>query len=615
MRPSFPCLATLAAAPLLAQPAVPVSPLHVGEDIVVTANAAPTEATAVGSSVTVLTREEIAARGTASVVELLRAVPGLEVVQGGGPGSAASVFLRGANSSHTLVLVDGVRVNTATTGAVDFADLRADEVERIEVLRGPQSSLYGSEAMGGVISIITRRGGRRPGAAVSGERGSLGLGRWRAGAHGGGPALDWQVSAGSERWDGVSVASERAGNRERDPYRNSSGAAVLGLRIGEGSRLQASWRGQDATAALDGFTWGVGPTDDPDFEQTRRAQVAALSLEARVSPRWRQLVRAGVYDERLRGRDPDTAFNRYDISNRNLDLLAQSDLQLGPHHVLSLGASAERRAGEVAGGFDARADVRSLFAASQWSWDGSGALTAAVRHDDHSVFGGATTYRATGVLGLGANARLHASWGTGFKAPTFNDLYYPFYGNPDLKAEASRGWDAGLAWDDPSGLVSADLTAFASRYDHLIAFSWTTFVAENIARAEARGWEAAVGLKTGARVRWRASYTRTESEDLDSRTPLPRRPRHRGSLAVTLGGDGPLTGSATYWLVRDRVDSDGAPMDDYDRLDVAAQLRLATWLDATARVENALDGDYEELRGYTTPGRTVAVGVVVHLGR
>lgn len=615
MKPSFVVLAVAVAGVVVAQPVAPVNPLQVSETVVVTANATPTEATSVGSSVTVLTRAEIAARGTASVVELLRAVPGLEIVQGGGPGSNASVFLRGSSSSHTLVLVDGVRVNTSTSGAVDFADLRADQVERIEVLRGPQSSLYGSEAMGGVISIITRRASRGLGARVSGESGSLGLGRWRASAEGSGQVLDWQVSGGRERWDGLSVASERAGNREEDPYENTSGAALLGVRLGERGRLQASWRGQDATAALDGFTFGVGPTDDPNFEQTRRAQVVGLAFETQVTDRWRQLVRTGVYDERLRGRDPDTEYNRYDISNRNVDVHVQSDLQLGPHHVLSVGASAERRDGEVEGGFDERADLRSVFASSQWTWGERGSVTAAVRHDDHSVFGGATTYRATGVLGLGAGVRLHASGGTGFKAPTFNDLYYPYYGNPNLDAEESRGWDAGLAWEHPEGTVSADLTAFGSRYDDLIAFPWTSFVAENIARAEARGWEATVGLRTGRALSWRASYTRTESEDLESGAPLPRRPRHRGSLGVTMGGDGPLTGSVTYWVVRDRVESDGTPMDDYARLDAAAQLRLASWLDATARAENALDEDYEELTGYTSPGRTFAVGVVVHLGR
>lgn len=615
MKPSLLFTATLAAGSLVAQAAPPVNPLQISAEVVVTANAAPTEATAVGSSVTVVTREEIAARGAASLVDLLRTVPGLEIVQGGGPGSAASVFVRGSNSSHTLVLVDGVRINTPTSGAVDFADLRADQIERIEVVRGPQSSLYGSEAMGGVIAIFTRGGSHEVAATVGGERGSLGLGRWRASAKGGIGAIDWHVSGGRERWDGVSVASERAGNRERDPYENTSAAASVGMRLGQRSRLQLSLRGQDATAALDGFAWGVGPTDDPNFEQTRRARVATLSLETQVSDRWRQVVRGGVYDERLRGRDPDTEYNRYDISNRNLDLLVRSDLQFGTHHVLSLGASAERRDGEVAGAFDARADVLSAFASSQWNWGDRGAVTAGVRYDDHSVFGGATTFRVTGVLGLGAAVRAHASWGTGFKAPSFNDLYFPYYGNPRLEAERSRGWDAGLTWEDARSRLSTDLTVFANRYEDLIAFSWASFLAENIARAEARGWEVTVGWKPTTAVSWRANYTRTESEDLDSGNPLPRRPRHKASLALVVGGPAPLTGSATYWLVRDRVDSDGTAMDDYGRLDLALRLRLARWLDATARVENALDEGYEELKGYTSPGRTFTGGFVVHLER
>ncbi len=615
MKPSFAVVATLAAGAVLAQPAAPVNPWQVSETVIVTANLAPTEEAAVGSSVTVLTRAEIAARGTTSAVELLRTVPGVEVVQGGGPGSTASVFLRGSSSSHTLVLVDGVRINAPTTGAVDIADLRADDVERIEILRGPQSSLYGSEAMGGVISIITRRGEPGLSARAGGEGGSLGLARWQVSAGGQEGRLDWQVGGGREAWDGVSVASERAGNRERDPYRNRSGSLRLGWQLGTRSRVEATWRGQDATAALDGFTWGVGPTDDPNFEQRRRAQTGAVALTSQITARWRQQVRLGVYDERLEGIDPDTEYNRYDIANRNSSLLAQSDLQLGRHHVLSLGASAERRDGKVEGGFDERADLLSAFAASQWTWGTAGAFTAAVRHDDHSVYGGKTTYRATGVLGLGGGARLHASWGTGFKAPTFNDLYYPYYGNPALRPETSRGWDAGVTWEGRDGVWSADLTAFANRYEDLVAFSWTSFQAENIARAEARGWEAAAGLRSGKSLSWRASYTFTRSEDLATGSPLPRRPKHRGSLTARLGGDGPLTASATYWVVRDRVESDGRPMDDYDRLDLAAQVRLASWVHATLRVHNALDADYEELAGYTSPGRTFALGFVLNLGR
>lgn len=615
MKLSFLIVAILAAGAALAQPAAPVNPLQISETVIVTANLSPTEEASVGSSVTVLTREQILARGTMSVVELLRAVPGVEIVQGGGPGSTASIFMRGASSSHTLVLVDGVRINTATSGTVDLADLRADQVERIEVLRGPQSSLYGSEAMGGVISIITRRGEPGLSARVSGESGSLGFSRWQASVGGREGKLDWQASGGREAWDGVSVASERAGNSEPDAYRNQSGSLLLGWQVGAQGRVQASWRGQDATAELDGFTWGVGPTDDLNFEQRRRAQVGAVSLESQITSRWRQVVRLGIYDEKLQGRDPDTEYNRYDIFNRNTELSLRSDLQLGRHHVLSVGGSGERRQGEVEGGYDQRADVRSAFAVSQWEWGPAGAFTAAVRHDDHSVYGGTTTYRATGVVGLGGGARLHASWGTGFKSPTFNDLYYPYYGNPALRPETSRGWDAGVSWEGGDGVWSADLTAFANRYEDLVAFSMSSFQAENIARAETRGWEVTAGSRSSELVSWRASYTSTQGEDLATGDPLPRRPRHRGSLSVGVGGKGPFSGSATYWVVRERVDSDGLPMDDYDHLDLAAQVRLASWLSATVRVHNALDADYEELSGYTSPGRTVVLGLVANLAR
>jgi vitamin B12 transporter len=591
-------------------------PLIVRESVLVTANLAPTESEAVGSSVTVVTRAEIQARGTTSLPELLRTVPGVEIVQGGGPGSAASVFLRGSNSSHTLVLVDGIRINTPTTGAVDLADLRVDQVERIEVLRGPQSSLYGSEAMGGVISILTRRGAPGLRADASTEVGSLGLWRSSAGAGGGGERFDWYVSAGRERLDGVSVASERSGNREKDPYTNSRGAAQIGLRLGEASRLQATWRALDATADLDGFEFGVGPTDDPNFRQNRRAQVGSVALEAPVTPWWHQTVLVGVSDEKLEGRDPDTEYNRYDIANRTSDVLARADLRLGRLQVLSVGASFERRTGDVRGGFDARADVAAAFVDSQWTWGDAGALTAAVRRDDHSVFGAHTTYRVTGVRRLGeAGPRLHASWGTGFKAPTFNDLYYPYYGNPGLRPEESRGWDAGLAWEGAAHGASADLTYFSSDYDHLIAFDWSTFRAENVARAEVRGWEAQAGAEVTRWLRARIAYTLTDTEDLATGRALARRPRHKVAATLLATAPGAWSGSVTWLQVRERFESDGTPMDSYSRLDAAAQLPLLAWLEATVRVENALDEDYEELPGYTSPGRTIAFGLVLRMGR
>ena len=514
------------------------------------------------------------------------------------------------------MLVDGVRLNSPTTGAVDLADLRVDQVERIEVLRGPQSSLYGSEAMGGVISILTRRGVGGLQADASAEAGSLGLGRWSAGAGGGGERFDWHISAAREHLDGVSVASERAGNHEKDPYTNARGAVQIGLRLGEAGRLQASWRALDATADLDGFTFGVGPTDDPNFRQSRRGQVGAVALDAPVTLWWRQTVLVGVSDERLEGRDPDTEYNRYDIANRTSNVLARADLQLGRLHVLSVGASFERRTGDVRGGFDARADVGAVFAGSQWTWGDTGAFTAAVRRDDHSVFGARTTYRVTGVRRLGeVGPRLHASWGTGFKAPTFNDLYYPYYGNPDLMPEESWGWDAGLAWEGAAHGISADLTTFASRYDHLIAFDWSTFRAENVARAEVRGWEAQIGAQVARWFRARIAYTLTDSEDLATGWALARRPRHKLAATLLAAAPGEWSGSVTWLQVRERFESDGSPMDSYSRLDAAAQLPLLDWIEATVRVENALDEDYEELPGYTSPGRTVAVGFHLRLGR
>ncbi len=181
--------------------------------------------------------------------------------------------------------------------------------------------------------------------------------------------------------------------------------------------------------------------------------------------------------------------------------------------------------------------------------------------------------------------------------------------------EESRGWDAGLAWEAPASGVSADLTYFSSDHDDLIAFDWHTFRAENVARAEIRGWETQAGLQVTRRLRASVAYSLTDTEDLATGQPLARRPRHKLAATVLATGPGGVSGSVTWLQVRRRFESDGTPMDDYSRLDAAAQLPLGDWVEVTVRIDNALDADYEEVPGYTSPGRTVAVGLVLHAGR
>ncbi|HEX2252753.1 MAG TPA: TonB-dependent receptor [Thermoanaerobaculia bacterium] len=605
----------------------PAAAIH--EEIVVSARLDAAPRRAVGASVTVIDREEIERRHAVTVADLLRTVPGLEVSATGGPGGPVSVFLRGAGSSHTLVLLDGVRLNAATTGAVDFSDLTLDGIERVEVLRGPQSALYGSEALGGVVSLFTRtaagrQGGAGPAPGVRGtltaETGSHDLGRLATSLAGAGGRWDWWLAASHHATDGVSRASESLGNRETDPWENTTVAAGAAAELSGGGRADLSLRWLEGDTGLDAFLFGVGPVDDPNYRQQRRGRQAALAVVQPVTGRWTQHLRVGVADETLSTLDPDPepAFHdsRFDTTVTDLDLRADLALLGGGafSDTLSVGFAAERREGGQPGAFGEQADLQSVYFENRVDWRDRLHVTVGARHDDHSVFGGETTWRGTAAwrgapdTPLG-HTRLHGSWGTGFKAPTLVDLYYPFYGNPELRPETSESWDLGWEQTFAGGRAVADLTAFASDFEDLINFDLATFLAGNVARARVEGYEASLAWHGGAAWSARASYTRTDSEDLATGELLPRRPRHRGAVTVLFAPLPRWSGSLSAVVVRERIDSDGRPLDDYERLDASLEHRLGERWRPFLRVDNLLGARYEEVAGFTSPGRTARLGV------
>jgi vitamin B12 transporter len=598
--------ATAAESAPVVRPAATVS-----AHIVVSASRLAADRERVGSSVTVITRADIERRRPATVADLLAAVPGVEVSRSGGPGGNVSVYLRGGAGSHTLVLVDGVRVNSTGSGAFDWADLTPDGVERIEVVRGPQSALYGSEALAGVISIISRHGTPgEPEATAGGEAGGNGWRRGRAAVAGGRGAWDWRVTASHQETDGVSRAAPAHPGDEEDRWRNTTAVATAGRTLGAGGSARLAVRAVDATTGLDAFDFFLGPLDDPNFAQDRAAVYGSLTLDKRLSPRWRQRVRLGVADEEVTTRDPDPepAFHASRFAGTTSGAELQSDLTLGGGHTLALGYAFERREGEQEAAFAAEADLHSLLLEDRFEWRDHLAVTAGLRHDDHSVFGGETTWRGTAAWTAGP-LRLHGSVGTAFKAPTFVDLYYPFYGNPSLAPETSESADLGLEVTAAAGRLTADLTAFASRVDDLITFDTATFLAANIARAEIRGVEASAAWAAGERWGARASYTLTDSEDAATGRLLPRRPRHRAVLAADWAPLPRLRASATLVAARDRLDFDGARLDDYERLDATVDHDLTVRLGAYLRLENLLDADYAEVAGYTSQGATVVLGL------
>ncbi|HEY0513803.1 MAG TPA: TonB-dependent receptor [Thermoanaerobaculia bacterium] len=577
------------------------------ESIVVTANRVESEADTVGSSVTVIGSDEIERRQKTTVLELLRTVPGIEVSETSSLGKVASVFIRGANSNQTLVLIDGVRANDTSAGGFNFADLLTDNIERIEILRGPQSTLYGSEAIGGVISITTRRG--EPGfhGEVQGEAGNYRFRESRLLVNGGSGRFDYSTSISGLRADGVSAASTRLGNTEPDPYSNTTLSGRFGAGFLEDGRADLTVRSIRGKAALDGFT--DHPVDDLNYTQDRHLLQTALQLTKPLASWWRQTVRLGADDDRIVGHDPDTFFNNYDILSRVRDVGLQSDLRLAGNDTLVLGYDGEKRSAESRGAYSKDLSVRSFFVQDLWSWRQRLYLTGGARNDNYSNFGGKTTYRLTGSFLAAAATRLHASYGTGFRAPTFDELFYPGAGNPDLRPESSRGSDVGVEQSWMKGDVSADLTYFRNRFDNLIDFDLTTFLFNNITSAKSDGLEATLKLRPARWLELASSFTYNRTENLSTGQPLARRPRRRAALTAALQPTDRFSGTLSVFAVQDRVDSSGQPMDNYARVDLTMEYRVSSVIRTYVRVQNLLDRDYEEIPGYTTPGRSAVFGV------
>lgn len=578
-------------------------------EMVISANRYENPYENVGSSVMVLDAGQIAQRKVATVLEVLRTVPGLEVSQSGGPGSIANVFIRGGNSSQTLVLIDGVRVNPATLGAFDFANLAAENIARIEVLRGPQSTLYGSEAIAGVISITTKRGAAGHGGSARVEGGDPEQWLGTAEVHGGNDTGDYSVSATWQEYRGLSSADTSVGGAEKDDFQNASASARLGYNLPGDGRADLTLRGFSGESDIDGFE-GLLPADDPNATTEREGVAAGAAVRQPVTDWWIQKVTAGIYDEELTGKDPDTVFNNYQINNRNVDAGAQADLTPVEAHVVSLGYEFENRQGESEGSFDESADIHSIFGLEQWNPIDALVLTAGARLDDHSQFGSEPTYRGTASYAIPeTTARLHGSAGTGFKAPTLSDLFFPGYGNPDLDPERSTGYDAGVEVGMADQAVLVDVTAFRNDFEDLIAFDTTTMLAANIQEANAQGVEVSGMWRVCSNAQVGASYTYTDTEDEGTGEPLARRPKHRCTLQAAFQPVARISSTVTLVAVQDRIDSDGTAMDDYERVDLTTEYAVNAHVYPYVRIENVLDQDYEEVSGFSSPGFTAIGGV------
>lgn len=585
--------------------------------VVVTATRIEVPRGDVAASVTVIDSEMIETKQWRTVVDALRSVPGLDIAQTGGPGGTASAFIRGGNPAHTLVLIDGVQVNSPTLGQYNFADLTTDNIERIEVIRGPQSTLYGADAVGGVVQIFTKTGSGDLSGNLTMESGSFDSHRETVNLQGSRDGVEYAVSA--SRFDTNGFSRTQVGT-ERDGYENTTVSSRLALNFSKTARLDWNARFSEARSDLDESF----PIGDNAATQENIAFNSALAFSSQILDVWTHKLSVGFQQEDSKGRDPaDLAnFNNFKIETRGQQYEWQHDVDLGAYSHLTLGYEHEILEGQnhSAPGFDKVLRNNAGYALHQLRV-APVIFNLGLRHDDNSRFGGKTTYKSEfAYLHDATNSKLRAALGTGFHAPTLNDLYFPGFGNPDVKPEKSRSFEFGFEqrWMDDAAYFS--LTYFQTRVKDLMVFvdqdgDINTFDSrpENVEKSRIEGWEAETAWPVAPKTTLSLNYTFTDTQNKSTGAELSRRPKHKGSASIAFDPDGGLYLSLDMRYVGKRFNdtANRTRLSDYTVFNLAGSYDLSQSVQIFGRIENLLDREYQEVQHFGTAGFSAYGGVKV----
>jgi vitamin B12 transporter len=588
-----------------ALPAAAQSPIGT-ENVVITATRTAKSVNDVLSQVTVITRLDIQDAGALTLVDLLQRRANLDIRATGGPGQTSSVFIRGTNATHTLVLVDGQRVASSTSGATAFENIPLDLIDRIEVVRGPMSSLYGSEAIGGVIQIFTRKGGNRAADKDAKLTAGAGVGTFsarhaEAGIEGTLGETRMLLTASRRTIDAPSATNPLAGsftfNPDRDAYENTSAAFKLTHQLWQGEILSFSaWQSRGKTR------FDSGPGNNAESTQTLRGM--QLASDNNFTDWWKSRLTIGSTSD-----DSIVASNFPSKFKTTQDQFVWQNQLATPAGDALLGF--ERRNEKVAATTNYTSKTRttdSVFGSISQKV-GEQTLTVNARHDKEDQFGSRSTGGVSWGYQLWKDELVYLSAGRAFRAPSFNDLYFPGFSNPLLRPEKSESGEFG--WRLTRKAFQLNLAVFENKIEDLIAFDSATSRPQNIRRARIRGWE--LGVDTNwAGIDWRTRITAQRPEDADTNKQL----RSRAKLLGTLGG------SATIgaWKLGSDLTMSGARFDSASEAPTSRMSGYALWsafaryrIDREWSVDitgnNLTDRKYELARGYNTLGRQLQITV------
>lgn len=576
-------------------------------EVVVTATRLPAIAARTPGA-RVIDSRAIEQRGAVFAADILADIPGLSIVRSGAFGGVASVRIRGATPGKTLVLVDGVPVNDPAEigGAFDFSGFELGDIDRIEVLSGPQSSLWGSDAIGGVIAFTTRE---TDGVRAEAEGGSYGTLRGRLAA---GVATDrYAFGAWVSRFDtdGISAADEANGNREADGFENTTVGARARYALTPTATIDGTLRWSDSAADIDGFpapAFRLADTFDTTASEqwsgSARLRIAALGLDHQISVSGSDITR-----------DTISSFPSTFEADRQVYRWQADGTGRAGDLTYAVGAEREETSGSLSSGRSDELGTTSLFGTASLQANARLTLTGALRWDDTDDFGAETTGRVSAALDLDGGFILSGAWGTGFKAPSISQSVCDFCFGPRpfpvLTPETADSAEIALGWASADGRLDGRATVYRLNVEDQISYVAGRYI--NIARTRSDGVElegrAALGTVAGGALDLTLAYAWTDARDGTTDARLLRVPEQAAS--ATLGWTGArLSGALTVRSESDQDDSGGV-REGFVTANLNAAWALTGQVALTARIENLADETYQQVLGYGEPGRSAYVGI------
>lgn len=600
-------------------------------EIIVTANKIEEPLEETTSDSLVITKKELEKMNVDWVVDALRNIPSLYVKQSGGSGKQASVFLRtSTKSGDVLVMIDGIKVNSPTTGDFDFSSLSVDEIERIEIINGPQSTLYGSEAIAGVINIITKKGKGKPKINLSLESGSYGTYKPAFNLSGGNEKFDYRLTTYYYKTDGFSAYKN---GEDDDGYKQSFVSGKFGFRPSE--KLEFEFMGRyyyDRNeldfGTEDGFNLYK---DDKNYIQRRHHSLISGKVKVNLASNWKQTLTFSKVKEIFNTKDPDDIFKWYSAKvTPEIYLLDwQNNLSFLEKIFFTLGAEYRKEKGkyESSSFYDEDVENTAIYLNTKFKLlQNKLILNGGVRYDNHQTFGEKITYKVGFLYNIESYAlRIKGNYGTAFKAPTLNNLFWPdtgwSKGNPNLKPEESWAWDLGFEKDLNlfNKVITLSFSSFYQKYKNLIDWveiaPWT-YQPQNISKASIKGFETSLDFSLTSNLKIKAGYTYLDTEEKETKKYLVYKPAHKFSIIGEYSINKlSLLADYTYTGKRYADENNEKKLNSYSLVNLGAIYKLKSNLDIFFKIYNLFNNNYIEnfnniyKAPYSTPDRSFYLGI------